>query len=568
MKNTSKLLSLILTFSLIAATVLTGCSSFKESSDITYCESTTTTSDAAPSIRSKSFEYKTEESPVLEYSMMDTAAGMISDNDTELFEEENGFDDFNTEEYLDIKESGFKKTVISPLSTFAADVDTGSLTNLRRILKDSGRFSSVPSGAVRTEELINYFDYTAGKKVDGEKFSLRTELHPCPWNEKNGLLMMTVTANQEEADYVGNNFVFLVDTSGSMYGSDRIDLAVTGFKMLAKSLTSKDRVSLVTYSGSYETILDGVSGDRYDKICRGLDSLNASGCTDGSAGINEAYRCALDNFIPGGNNRVIIASDGDMNLGITSTSGLTDLIREKKESGVFLTVLGFGSGNYSDANMESIADAGNGNYYYIDCEQEAKRVLVDKLKSTTVTVAKDVKFQIEFNPAVVAEYRQIGYENRQMAAEDFNDDKKDGGEVGAGTQVTVLYEITFADNDSSEETGLKYQENKLKDGVDANEMLTLSVRFKEPVEDTSILEKHVALYGMSDSITPDYAWASGIVELSMNIRGSEFIGSSSYVSAIDLMSIGTESKDPSRTDFRDLIANVARASDPDERGQM
>jgi len=568
MKKSSKLLSLILTFSLIAATVLTGCSSFKESSDITYCESTTTTSDAAPSIRSKSYEYKTEESPVLEYSMMDTAAGMISDNDTELFEEENGFDDFNTEEYLDIKESGFKKTVISPLSTFAADVDTGSLTNLRRILKDSGRFSSVPSGAVRTEELINYFDYTAGKKVDGEKFSLRTELHPCPWNEKNGLLMMTVTANQEEADYVGNNFVFLVDTSGSMYGSDRIDLAVTGFKMLAKSLTSKDRVSLVTYSGSYETILDGVSGDRYDKICRGLDSLNASGCTDGSAGINEAYRCALDNFIPGGNNRVIIASDGDMNLGITSTSGLTDLIREKKKSGVFLTVLGFGSGNYSDANMESIADAGNGNYYYIDCEQEAKRVLVDKLKSTTVTVAKDVKFQIEFNPAVVAEYRQIGYENRQMAAEDFNDDKKDGGEVGAGTQVTVLYEITFADNDSSEETGLKYQENKLKDGVDANEMLTLSVRFKEPVEDTSILEKHVVLYGMSDSITPDYAWASGIVELSMNIRGSEFIGSSSYVSAIDLMSIGTESKDPSRTDFRDLIANVARASDPDERGQM
>ncbi len=568
MKKSSKLLSLILTFSLIAATVLAGCSSFKESSDITYCESTTTTSDAAPSIRSKSFEYKTEESPVLEYSMMDTAAGMISDNDTELFEEENGFDDFNTEEYLDIKESGFKKTVISPLSTFAADVDTGSLTNLRRILKDSGRFSSVPSGAVRTEELINYFDYTAGKKVDGEKFSLRTELHPCPWNEKNGLLMMTVTANREEADYVGNNFVFLVDTSGSMYGSDRIDLAVTGFKMLAKSLTSKDRVSLVTYSGSYETILDGVSGDRYDKICRGLDSLNASGCTDGSAGINEAYRCALDNFIPGGNNRVIIASDGDMNLGITSTSGLTDLIREKKESGVFLTVLGFGSGNYSDANMESIADAGNGNYYYIDCEQEAKRVLVDKLKSTTVTVAKDVKFQIEFNPAVVAEYRQIGYENRQMAAEDFYDDKKDGGEVGAGTQVTVLYEITFADNDSSEETGLKYQENKLKDGVDANEILTLSGRFKEPVEDTSILEKHVVLSGMSDSITPDYAWASGIVELSMNIRGSEFIGSSSYVSAINLMSIGTESKDSSRMDFRDLIVRVARASDPDERGQM
>ena len=567
----SKLISLVLTFSLIATTIMTGCSSesYKETST-----STATTYESAPSSSYKSADVTYSES--IAYAEEDGAAydsfyynstvrgGMPGEGGQGGMGGSVGQDaglpeqpEFNTEEYLDIKESGFKKTTVSPLSTFAADVDTGSLTNIRRLLSEGRGFSSIPSGAVRTEEMINYFDYSAGTAESGKKFSLRKELHTCPWNEENDLLMLTVTANEDESSYIGSNFVFLVDTSGSMRGSDRLDLAVTGFKMLTDSLTENDRVSLVTYSGSFETILDGVSGDQHSRIRRALDSLDASGCTNGSAGINEAYRCAEENFIKGGNNRVIVASDGDMNMGITSTSGLTDLIREKKETGVFLTVLGFGAGNYSDANMESIADAGNGSYYYIDCEQEAKRVLVDKLKSTTVTVAKDVKFQLEFNPAVVAEYRQIGYENRTMAAEDFSDDKKDGGEVGAGSQVTVCYEISYNKNSDGSGSGLKYQENKLKESAGLDEMLTLAIRYKEPAADTSVLEEHVVLAGKDDTITPDYAWAAGIIELSMNIRGSEYIGNSSYESAIMLMSAGAESRDEARGTFKELIKRTA-----------
>ena len=569
MKRT-KLISLVLTFSLAVTTIMTGCSSsesYKESkstattyeypaeiyrsNDATYTESYMTEAGAYTEA------YEEEAGAVYDGFYYDTASnGMnVQGGQVGTTPAQPGY---NTEEYLDVKESGFKKTTVSPLSTFAADVDTGSLSNIRRLLNESNSFSSIPSGAVRTEEMINYFDYTAGAREDGKRFSLNKELHACPWNEDNDLLMLTVTANEVQDGYVGSNFVFLVDTSGSMYGSDRLDLAVKGFKMLTDSLTENDRVSLVTYSGSFETILDGVSGDQHSRIRRALDSLEASGCTNGSAGINEAYRCAEDNFIKGGNNRVIVASDGDMNMGITSTSGLTDLIREKKESGVFLTVLGFGAGNYSDANMESIADAGNGNYYYIDCEQEAKRVLVDKLKSTTVTVAKDVKFQIEFNPAVVAEYRQIGYENRTMAAEDFNDDKKDGGEVGAGSQVTVCYEISYNKEAGNNGIELKYQENKLKESTKRSEMLTLAIRYKEPDADTSVREEHMVLSGTDDRVSPDYAWAAGIIELSMNIRGSEYIGTSTYETALMLMSAGAESRDEARSDFRDLIKKTAR----------
>ncbi len=572
MKKHSGTISKILAFSLAVTVILTGCSS-RDSEDTVLTAtqySPKYTENEYPSNYSSDITmYEYPETSASEAILANDGSMTYKNSlssDTSLPKET--VEQFNTEEYLDIKESSFKQAMLSPLSTFAADVDTGSLTNLRRLLNENGRFKYVPSGAVRTEELINYFDYTSGNKIDGEKFSLRTELHACPWNEENGLLMMTLTANEEDKDYVGSNFVFLVDTSGSMYPADKLDLAIKGFKLLTDSLTEKDRVSIVTYSGSSEVLLSGCRGDEHRTIKAYLDELSASGGTYGSGGINAAYECALENFIPGGNNRVIIASDGDMNLGITSNSGLTDLIREKKESGVFLTVLGFGSGNYSDANMESIADAGNGNYYYIDCLDEAQRVLVDKLKSTTVTVAKDVKFQIEFNPAVVSEYRQIGYENRQMAAEDFNNDKKDGGEVGAGTQVTVLYEIKFASADNTGETGLKYQENKLKEGTFDNEMLTLSVRYKEPEADTSVLEKHVVFSDMSDTVTPDFAWASGITELSMNIRGSEYIGNSTYQTAIELLSAGAETRDSARMDFRDLIVRVASSSESNERGQF
>ena len=329
-----------------------------------------------------------------------------------------------------------------------------------------------------------YIDCVFGFLSGVAVFSVQYSVGDCPWNKDNKLLVMTMQANSEtDITNEGNNFVFLVDTSGSMSGE--LDLVKKSFKLLAGELGPNDKVSIVTYAGSSETLLEG-SND-YIKICNVLDKLSASGGTNGSGGITAAYECAAKNFVKGGNNRVIIASDGDMNLGITSQSGLVDLIKEKKETGVFLTVLGYGRGNYSDANMESLADAGNGNYFYIDSINEAERVLCEKLMQTTVTVAKDVKFQVEFNPYEVASYRQIGYENRQMAAKDFNDDKKDGGEIGAGAQVTVCYELKMRDPEAKNDDGLKYQDTVLSDKAGNGEICTVSVRYKAPAEDASKL---------------------------------------------------------------------------------
>lgn len=462
--------------------------------------------------------------------------------------------DFNTEEYTDIMESGFKKVALSPLSTFAADVDTASFCNLRRMLRDGYSLKEIPSGAIRTEELLNYFDYDVTDISDG-KFSVQYETGTCPWNTDHDLLLMTVMANEIKGDYKGSNFVFLIDTSGSMKSADKIALARLSFKLLAQSLGQNDRVSIVTYSGNSRLVLNGANGTEYDKICDALDSLSANGGTNGSGGIEAAYECALDNFIEGGNNRVIIASDGDMNLGITSSSGLTDLIREKKESGVFLTVLGFGSGNYSDTNMEAIADAGNGNYYYIDCVEEAENVLVNKLMQTTVTVAKDVKFQVEFNPTHVSEYRLIGYENRTMAAEDFADDTKDGGEVGAGQQVTVCYELVYNDNENTG-SGLKYQsERALTEDAMSEQIATLSIRYKQPDGDTSSLEEYTVVPTEYGQMSPDFCLASGIIEASMLLRNSSYIGTSSWESAKELVEKGIKN-DNLRNMFSELLAQI------------
>lgn len=491
-----------------------------------------------------------------------------TDNACIAFAPSEAYPAYNTEEYLPIEESGFMKAALSPLSTFAADVDTGSFCNLRRMIMEGYPIDSIPSGAIRTEELLNYFDYSVNNRSTG-KFSVQSELRACPWDPGHGLLMMTVEANEVEGNYEGSNFVFLIDSSGSM-GGDRIDLVKKSFKLLAETLTAEDRVSIVTYSGKSKVLLDGARGNDYERICNAIDSIVTGGCTNGEGGIIGAYDCALENYIEGGNNRVIIASDGDMNLGVTSTSGLTDLIREKKELGVFLTVLGYGSGNYSDANMESIADAGNGNYYYIDCEDEARNVLINKLKQTTVTVAKDVKFQAEFNPLVVAEYRLIGYENREMAAEDFADDTKDGGEVGAGQQVTVCYEIVYADG-TQESSKLKYQETRPSAGADTHDILTLSVRYKEPEGETSKLEEYVIrkpevsgdAFERTQSgatwdinMSDDFRLASGIIEASMLIRNSEYKGTATWEDALTLIRDGIEE----RPDAREMFERVYNAA--------
>ena len=472
-------------------------------------------------------------------------------NDTCAEMSDEYIEEMNTEEYNFIEENGFVNVAQAPLSTFAADVDTGSYCNLRRIINGGWGLDNVAS-SIRTEEMINYFDYTVDNSDD--VFSVQYSVGDCPWNTDNKLLVMTMQANSEiNVPNEGNNFVFLIDSSGSMSSADKLSLAIDSFKLLAGTLGPNDRVSVVTYSGSSETLLEG-SND-YNEICNALDKITAGGGTNGSGGITAAYECAANNYIENGNNRVIIASDGDMNLGITSQGGLVDLISEKKETGVFLTVLGFGSGNYSDANMESIADAGNGNYFYIDSINEAERVLCEKMKQTTVTVAKDVKFQVEFNPAEVASYRQIGYENRQMSASDFDDDTKDGGEIGAGAQVTVCYEIVLADNnDADDEDGLKYQDSILSEAAGSGELCTVAVRYKAPDSDESSLIAY-PLVDNGVSNREDFNFICGIIETSMVLRNSEYVGTSTLDSAYQLAYSGTNSN-KYREEFCELLLTL------------
>ena len=465
--------------------------------------------------------------------------------------------DFNTEEYDDIKENGFIKVGTQSLSTFAADVDTGSYCNFRRMINDNMSIGDIPSGAIRTEEMINYFDYDVNGKSEG-KFTMNAEVHSCPWNEDNKLLMLTVQANDVDVTNNGNNFVFLIDTSGSMADDDKAKLVTKSFNALADSLTESDRVSVVTYAGDTTTLLEGCPGDKTKQIKSAVAeaedlTYGTGGGTNGSGGIEKAYEVAEANFIEGGNNRVIIASDGDMNLGVTSNSGLTDLIREKKETGVFLTTLGYGSGNYSDSNMESIADAGNGNYYYIDNLDEARHVLVEKLKETTVTVAKDVKMQVEFNPNYVAEYRLIGYENRTMAADDFEDDTKDGGEVGAGQQVVVCYELVLGTGNNGKD--LKYQdESTLSDAAYSNEVLTLSINYKEVDEDKSQTESYPVLDEDTET-SDDFKFVCGVIETSMVVRDSDYKGTATISDARNLAKDGSKGNEY-REEFARLLKNL------------
>ena len=433
------------------------------------------------------------DSGLAEDAGMTWEAGTLSEASSQgALAENNAQEFFNTEEYASITEKGFTRVSTDPLSTFAADVDTGSYCNLRRMIREGYSLQDIPSGAIRTEELLNYFDYVVDEEhLSDGKFSVQYETTLCPWNEENQLLLMTVQANEEDRDNAGNNFVLLLDTSGSMDYAEKIALAKCSFKLLCYTLTENDRVSIVTYSGDSYTALDSCPGDDYEQICSALDSILPYGGTNGSGGIQAAYDLARKNYIEGGNNRIFIASDGDMNLGITDTSGLVDLITEEKESGIFLSVLGFGTGNYSDLNMESIADAGNGNYFYIDCLDEAQHVLIENQKQTSLTVAKDVKFQAEFNPGMVSEYRLIGYENRDVADDDFLNDAVDGGEVGAGAQVTILYELVPADGENTS-SDLKYQGSRsLTRAAESDDLLTLSVNYKDPEDESSQTEEYV-----------------------------------------------------------------------------
>lgn len=431
----------------------------------------------------------------------------------------------NTEEYSHIDENGFKAVSTSPLSTFAADVDTASYANLRRMLLAG---QDVPADAVRIEEMINYFHYDYPEPSDGEPFSVSTELTPCPWNEDTVLFRVGLQAPQPDWDTMpASNLVFLIDVSGSMDQWNKLPLVKQAFLLLTENLRSEDTISIVTYASSDAIVLDGATGDESSDIQTAIEELTAGGSTAGAKGIQTAYALAEEHFIPGGNNRVILATDGDLNVGISSEGELTRLIEEKKESGVFLSVMGFGDGNLKDNKLESLADHGNGNYSYIDSVLEAKKVLVEEMGGTLFTVAKDVKLQVEFNPEHVKGYRLIGYENRLMDAEDFADDTKDGGEIGAGHRVTVLYELVPADSDMEiPGTQLKYQQSS---PTGSTEWLTVSLRYKEPEGSGSTLLAYPVDSGdWTDTPSADTAFAACVAQFGMLLRDSEYAGAATY----------------------------------------
>ncbi|MCI8725890.1 MAG: DUF3520 domain-containing protein [Hungatella sp.] len=442
-----------------------------------------------------------------------------------------GGGDFNTEEYNYISENGYKTTVKEPLSTFSVDVDTASYSNLRRYI-NSGQ--QIPADAVRIEEMLNYFSYDYPEPENGDPFSVTTEYSDCPWNEDNRLLLIGLQA--KEIDFSRrppSNLVFLLDISGSMYSDDKLPLVQKSFTMLAENLTQKDRVSIVTYAGYESVVLDGVSGDQTARIAAALDDLEAGGSTAGAAGIEKAYELARKNYISGGNNRVILATDGDLNVGISSEGELTRLIQEKKKDGVHLSVIGVGTGNLKDNKMEALADNGDGNYNYIDSIFEAKKVLVDEMGGTLVTVAKDVKIQVEFNPRYVSGYRLIGYENRLLNQEDFNDDKVDAGEIGSGHCVTALYEIIPAQSEGTSDSQLKYQAPA--DVSDSTELLTVSLRYKAPNGNKSTLLTYPVESGSyTRELSENLSFAAAVAEFGMVLRNSEYKGNATYDTVLAL----------------------------------
>ena len=448
---------------------------------------------------------------------------------------ESGYD---TREYDYQEEHRFVSTKDSPLSTFAADCDTASYSNIRSYIEEG---TLPPAGAVRVEEMINYFDYDYVSDPEaGKKFAVYTEYADCPWNKDTKLMMVGLnTAAIDMSEKKASNLVFLIDTSGSMYEENKLPLAQKAFKMLAENLDENDRISIVTYAGSDTVVLNGVAGSEAYTICEALDSLEASGSTNGSAGLITAYEIAEQQFIKDGNNRVILATDGDLNVGLTSESDLVGLITEEKDSGIFLSVLGFGSDNLKDNKLEALADHGNGNYSYLDSVYEAKKVLVDEMGGTLYTVAKDVKLQIEFNPEQVKGYRQIGYENRALSAEDFADDTVDGGEIGAGHVVTALYEVVPVDSEFDvPEAETKYTSKKQSADY-SGELATVNIRYKEPDGDKSTLETAIikAESGQKE-MSHDLSFASAVAVYGMLLTDSAYKGTATYKMVEELAEAG------------------------------
>ena len=478
------------------------------------------------------------------------------------------------EQYDPIHENSFEKTVGNKaLSTFSIDVDTASYANMRRFLNNNQR---PPRNAVRIEELVNYFDYDYPQPEGEHPFSVNMELASCPWNEQNHLLRDGLKGKDVHRDErSASNLVFLLDVSGSMQSNDKLPLLKQGLQMMVQRLSENDSVSIVTYAGNAGVVLNPTNGASKREIEQAIERLAAGGSTNGSAGIELAYELAQKQFITGGSNRVILATDGDLNVGITDDNSLVSLIKEKASEGVFLTVLGFGTGNLKDSKLEKLADNGNGMYAYIDNFREAHKVLIEQMSGSLETIAKDVKLQIEFNPSEVTSYRLIGYENRVLAAQDFDNDKKDAGEIGAGHTVTALYELVLANGGAAATTlnrPLKYQtsdqpvdENpagKSSDNGHDGELLTLSLRYKKPDANTSqklefTLKDEPTSFS---SASNDFQFAASVASFGMILRGSQHSGSTSldWVRATAARSIGEDSGGY-RSEFLDLVRRASQS---------
>jgi len=453
----------------------------------------------------------------------------------------------DSEDYGKFIENQFILTENEPTSTFSSDVDTASYAYFRKLVNsgyDLTELKKYAGKSFRTEEFINYFSYSGNAPKDNELFGVKAQISKCPWNPETELLLMTLKA-KEALPSAGNNLVFLIDVSGSMSSADKLPLLKKAFEYLVSALGENDTVSIVTYAGGERVVLDGCMGSKAEMIISAVNSLGAGGSTNGEAGIKKAYEIAEKHFIEGGNNRIIMASDGDLNVGVSSSEELKALVESKRDNGVYISTLGFGTGNYKDSNMEAIADNGNGVYYYIDGETEAEKIFGEDIVSTLYTVAKDVKFQLTFDPEYVESYRLVGYENRLLNNEDFTDDKKDAGEVGAGHTVTVCYELRMT------EKAYDWQYDAIRT------FMTFAVAYKNPDENFSNYNEY-SIYDTVYKNDPDddFKFAAALIELSMLLRGSEYLGDIGIddiytaVNALDL------SGDRYKTEFRELLKKL------------
>jgi Ca-activated chloride channel family protein len=468
---------------------------------------------------------------------------------------------WNTEEYDGISENIFHAALRNPLSTFSIDVDAASYSNVRRFIQNG---QHPPKDAVRIEELVNYFDYDYEQPTDEHPFRIVTEVSTAPWNQNHKLVHIGLQGREiATGDLPPSNLVFLIDVSGSMNAPNKLPLLKSSFKLLVDQLREQDRVAIVVYAGAAGVVLDATAGSDKRTILHALDNLEAGGSTAGGAGIRLAYDIARENFRTGGNNRVILATDGDFNIGESSNAAMERLIGSKREEGVFLTVLGFGMGNYKDSKMETLADKGNGNYAYIDNLTEARKVLVSEFGGTLFAIAKDVKLQVEFNPAKVKAYRLIGYENRMLKDEDFNNDRKDAGDLGSGHTVTALYEIIPAGVNSEFFTAdeLKYQKNVIDPAASVSkELMTIKFRYKKPDQDVSKLMVHT----LADSHTPlratsdNFRWSAAVASFGMLLRESEYAGDFTYDRTI-VLAEGARGGDPDgyRTEFINMVKSLS-----------